>query len=77
MSEKIGYKNMVIGVSNEQIEKIVNEYVHNPRDRKVLKLCLMHGLSYTNIAGRADMNVSSRTVQQIMHRWMPIIKQHL
>ena len=74
--DKIGYKNMVIGISNEQIEKAINEYVHNPRDRKVLKLCLMHGLSYTAIAGRTDLVISSRTVQTIMNRWMPIIKEH-
>lgn len=74
--DKIGYKDMVIGISNERIEKAINEYVHKPRDRKVLKLCLMHGLSYTAIAGRTDLDVSSRTVQTIMHRWMPIIKEH-
>lgn len=74
--DKIGYKNMVIGISNERIERAINEHVHKLRDRKVLKLCLMHGLSYTEIAGRTDLVVSSRTVQAIMNRWMPIIKDH-
>lgn len=73
---KIGYKNMVIGITNERIERAIDSYVHKPRDRKVIKLCLMHGQSYTQIAGRQDLEVSSRTVQDIMNRWMPIIKDH-
>ena len=74
---KYGYKNMMVGVTNKHIEELIEDYVHSPRDRKVLKLCLMHNFSYTQIAGRADLNVSSRTVQTIMNRWMPIISQHL
>ena len=74
---KRGYKEMMVGVENKRIEEIIDDYVHSHRDRKVLKLSLMHNVSYTNIAGRLDMNVSSRTVQTIMNRWMPVIMEHL
>lgn len=74
---KRGYKEMMVGVENKRIEEIIDDYVHIHRDRKVLKLSLMHNVSYTNIAGRLDLNVSSRTVQTIMNRWMPVIMEHL
>lgn len=74
---KRGYKEMMVGVENKRIEEIIDDYVHSHRDRKVLKLSLMHNVSYTNIAGRLDLNVSSRTVQTIMNRWMPVIMEHL
>lgn len=74
---KRGYKEMMVGVENKRIEEIIDDYVHRHRDRKVLKLSLMHNVSYTNIAGRLDLNVSSRTVQTIMNRWMPVIMEHL
>lgn len=74
---KHGYKDMMVGVTNKRIEELIEDYVHSPRDRKVLKLCLMHSFSYTQIAGRVDLNVSPRTVQTIMNRWMPIILKHI
>ena len=74
---KRGYKEMMVGVENKRIEEIIDDYVHSHRDRKVLKLSLMHNVSYTNIAGRLDLNVRSRTVQTIMNRWMPVIMEHL
>lgn len=74
---KKGYKNMVMGIPHEQIERAIDAYVHSPRDRKILKLCLLHGQSYTKIAGRLDLEISSRSVQEVMNRWMPIIKDHL
>ena len=75
--KKHGYKDAVFGLENAHIEDIIDRYVHSPRDRKVLKLSLMHSVSYTNNAGRQDLTVSSRTVQTIMNRWMPVIMKHL
>lgn len=74
---KHDYKGMMVGITNKRIEELVDEYVHSPRDRKVLKLCLMHSFSYTQIAGRTDLSVSPRTVQTIMNRWMPVLLKHL
>lgn len=68
---------MVAGVERERIERAIDAYVHSGRDRKVLRLSLLNDISYTRISQRMDLEVSSRTVQEIMNRWMPIIMEHL
>lgn len=75
--KKRGYKQAVNAVPISEIDRLINEYVHSQRDRKVLKLALLNNLSYTQIAGRLDMEISSRTVQEVMNRWMPAILEHL
>ena len=75
--KKHDYKGMMRGIEAEKIESVITSYVHNPRDRKVLKLALLHEVSYTRISQRQDLEVSSRTVQEIMNRWMPVIMAHL
>lgn len=74
---KRGYKQMVRGVDGERLCRIINDYVHNERDREIIKLNLIHGVSYMHIADRIEPWVSPRTIQEIMNRWMPVIKEHL
>lgn len=74
---KRGYKQMVRGVGSERLCRIINDYVHNERDREIIKLNLIHGVSYMHIADRIEPWVSPRTIQEIMNRWMPVIKEHL
>ncbi|MBP3647200.1 MAG: hypothetical protein J6K55_12345 [Clostridia bacterium] len=75
--KKHDYKGRMRGLERAKIEQMIDAYVLNQRDRKVIKLALLNDISYTNIAGRLDLEVSSRTVQEIMNRWMPIIMEHL
>lgn len=75
--KKRGYKEAVHSVPSTEIDRIINEYVHSQRDRKVIKLALLNNLSYTQIAGRLELEISSRTVQAVMNRWMPVILDHL
>lgn len=75
--KKHDYKARVRGVESERILKIIDSYVLSQRDRKVIKLALINDVSYTKISQRLDLEVSSRTVQEIMNRWMPIIMEHL
>lgn len=75
--KKHDYKGRMRGMERTRIEQIIDAYVLSQRDRKVIKLALINNISYTNIAGRLDLEVSSRTVQEIMNRWMPIIMEHL
>lgn len=75
--KKRGYKDALRGVENARIEAIIDAYVHSQRDRKVLKLSMIHDISYTRISQRMDLQVSSRTVQSIMNRWAPVILDHL
>lgn len=75
--EQKKYKAMVRGVESARIETVIREYVHSGRDREVIRLSLLEDVSYTRIADRAELEVSSRTVQVIMNKWMPIILAHL
>lgn len=71
------YKDAVIGVESERIEQLIRSYVHSARDREVVRLALLDDISYTHIADRLELNVSSRNVQEIMNKWAPIILAHL
>ena len=74
---KRGYKEMVRGVESSRISYLIDEYVHNERDREIIKLNLLNGVSYTRIADRIEPWISPRAIQEIMNRWMPVIKEHL
>ena len=74
---KRGYHESVRGYDAQRIETVVDAYVHSDRDREILKLNLVHGVSYTDIPERLDPWVSTRTVQNAMNRWMPVVLEHL
>lgn len=74
---KRGYKNMVRGIDAQRVTQIIDAYVHNERDREIIKLNLIHGVSYMHIADRIEPFVSPRTIQEIMNRWMPVIMEHI
>lgn len=52
--------------SNTQIERLINEYIHNERNRKILRLRLIDGKPYEAIAESVDM--SSRQIFRIVAR---------
>lgn len=74
---KRGYKDMVRGIESETISRIIDAYVHNDRDREIIKLNLLHGVSYTRIADQIEPWLSPRSIQSVMNRWMPVIMEHL
>ncbi len=74
---KRGYRDMVRGMDSARISAVIDAYVHSERDREIIKLNLLHGVSYTRIADRIEPWVSPRTIQEIMNRWMQVIKEHL
>lgn len=74
---KRGYRDMVRGLSAYDLERIVDAYVLSDRDREIIKMSLVHGISYTRIADRMEPWLSTRAIQNIMNRWMPIIMEHL
>lgn len=75
--KKKDYKGMMVGVDSETINALIDAYVHNDRDREILKLNLLHGISYMRIADQLNPWVSPRWIQEIMNRWMPVILEHL
>jgi len=74
---KRGYKDMVRGIESERISRIIDAYVHNDRDREIIKLSLLHGVSYTRIADKLEPWLSPRSIQEVMNRWMPVIMEHI
>lgn len=74
---KRGYRDMVRGMDAQMVDRIIDAYVHNDRDREIIKLNLLHGVSYTRIADTIEPWISPRAIQKIMNRWMPVIKEHL
>lgn len=75
--KKRGYREMVQGVQSTQLCRVIDDYVHSDRDREIIKMSLLHGISYTRIADRLEPWLSPRTIQEIMNRWMPIIMDHI
>lgn len=74
---KRGYKNMVRGIDAQIVSRIIDAYVHSDRDREIIKLSLLHGVSYTRIADRLEPWLSPRSIQEVMNRWMPVIMEHI
>lgn len=68
---------MVQGVQSTHLCQVIDDYVHSERDREIIKMSLLHGVSYTRIADRLEPWLSPRTIQEIMNRWMPIIMDHI
>ena len=53
-------------VKNSDIAKAIDEYIHSERDRKILVLRLIDGLTYEQIAEAVDM--SARQVKNIVYK---------
>lgn len=74
---KYDYKGMMRGIESACISKVIDEYVHSSRDRKIIKLSLIHNISYTRIPEKMDSWISPKTVQNVMNKWMPEIIEHI
>ena len=44
-------------ISNSDIEKAIDEWIHSERDRKILKRRLIDGICYEPLADEMDMSV--------------------
>ena len=51
---------------NSEISRVIDDYIHSARDRRVLKLRFIDGLTYEKIALEMDMSV--RQIQNIIYR---------
>lgn len=52
--------------TNTQIAHAIDEYIHSRRDREILRLRLIDGLTYEQISEKIDMSV--RQVKNIVYR---------
>lgn len=62
-------------ISNSEIEKAIDEWIHSERDRKILKRRLIDGICYEPLADEMDMSV--RQIKNIVSRTERILFKHL
>ena len=63
--------------TNSEMENIINEFIHSSRDRLVLKLCYIDGLTQEKIAEHEDVDLSPRQVSNIISKGSLVIAECL
>lgn len=61
--------------SNSQIIAIIDEYVHNERDRAILKRRFVDGICFEPLAEEFDMSV--RQVKNIIYKYEQILLHYI
>lgn len=56
----------VMQYTNSRIEYVIDEYIHNERNRKILKRRLIDGICYEPLAEEFDMSVSQ--IKRIVYK---------
>ena len=62
-------------ITNSEIDRLISEYIHSQRDREVLHLRLVDGLTYEKIADKMDMSV--RQIKNIVYKAEVKLFKHL
>lgn len=65
----------MIEYTNSQIDKLIDEYIHSERDRKILKRRLIDGICYEPLA--EEVGLTPKQVRNIVHRSEAILFKHL
>ena len=55
-----------VSLPNSEIEKIISEYIHSERDRRIMRMRFIDGLTYERIAETVEM--SPRQIKTIVRR---------
>lgn len=61
--------------SRSEIEYIIDEWIHNERDRKILKRRLLDGITYERLAEEFDL--STQSIKMIMYKWRNTLTEHI
>lgn len=56
----------MIEYTNSQIEHVIDEHIHNERDRKILKRRLIDGICYEPLAEEFNLSVSQ--IKRIVYK---------
>ena len=62
-------------ISNSEIERLIDEWLHSERDRKILKRRLIDGICYEPLAD--EMNMSVRQIKNIVAKAEAKLFKHL
>ena len=61
--------------TNSQVEKVIDEYIHNEKHRAILKRRYIDGVCYEPLAEEFGMSV--RQIQNIIYKHQDTIFRHL
>lgn len=61
--------------SNEQIDNVIDQWIHNIRDRRILHYKLVDGYTFEWIAEKEDM--SSQRIRRIVYDSEMVLLKHL
>lgn len=61
--------------TNSEMEKVIDEYIHNKRDRDVTKSRLIDGMCYEPLAEKYDLSV--RQVKNIIYKCEDVVFRHI
>jgi len=62
-------------ISNSEIARLIDEWIHSERDRKILKRRLIDGICYEPLADEMDMSV--RQIKNIVSKAEAKLFKHL
>lgn len=65
----------MIEYSNSEITRVINEYIHNERNRNLLKRRYVDGITLESLAEEFDLSV--RQVKNIIYKNEDVILKHL
>lgn len=65
----------MIEYTNSQIDRLINEYIHSERNRKILKRRLIDGICYEPLA--EEFNLSVKQVRNIIDKSEDILFRHI
>ena len=63
--------------SNSQIREVIEEWIHNDRDRLILSLRLVDGKTFEQIAEHKGVDMSDRQVRRIVLKLQEQLFKHL
>ena len=62
-------------ITNTQIRSVIDEYIHNARDRQIMKDRLVDGLTYESLSEKHEL--STVHTKRIVYKCEQIIFRHL
>lgn len=65
----------MIAYTNSQISHIIDEHIHNERDRKILKRRFIDGICYDPLAEEFDLSV--RQIKNIVYKSEKILFKYM
>lgn len=61
--------------TNSQIDRLINEYIHNQRDRQILKSRYIDGLTYEALSEKYELSV--KQIGNIINKSELVLFKHL